>query len=69
MTVSIRWDEFYMAPSATTMDENGSIAVCCAEACGPEVFDLTGALEPEDEFGPGRALAQRTVASSREEST
>ena len=38
-----RWDEFYMAPSATTMNENGSIAVSCAEACGPEVFDLTGA--------------------------
>jgi hypothetical protein len=40
----IRWDEFYMAPSATTINENGKhLAVCCAEACGPEVLDLTGA--------------------------
>jgi hypothetical protein len=41
-----------------------ALAVCCGEACGPEVFDLTGACEPEDEFDLGRALAQRTVASS-----
>jgi hypothetical protein len=54
-----------MAESATTINENGvRRAVCCAEACDPEVFDLTGAGEPADEFDPGRALAQRTVASS-----
>jgi hypothetical protein len=39
-----RWDEFCMAHSATTINEN---VVCwqyaVAEACGPEVFDLTGA--------------------------
>ena len=39
-----RWDEFYMAPRATTMNESGKhLAVCWAEACGPEVLDLTGA--------------------------
>jgi hypothetical protein len=44
MVYVIRWDEFCMAPSATTINENGvSLAVCWAEACGPEVFDLTGA--------------------------
>jgi len=40
-----RWDEFYMAPSPAPQRwmKTGSIAVCCAETCGPEVFDLTGA--------------------------
>ena len=59
-----------MAESATTINENGSsMAVGCAEASGPEVFDLTGACESEVEFDPGRALAQLTVASSWGEST
>jgi hypothetical protein len=54
-----------MTHSVTTINEKqGRRAVCCAEACDPEVFDLTGAGEPADEFDPGRALAQRTVASS-----
>ena len=38
-----RWDEFCMAEGATTINENGFVTVCYAEACDPEVFDLTGA--------------------------
>ena len=38
-----RWDEFYTAHSATTMNENGSRRQYAGEACGPEVFGLTGA--------------------------
>jgi hypothetical protein len=44
--------------------KTGSSLLSFATTCGPEVFSLTGALEPVDEFDPGRALAQRTVASS-----
>ena len=54
--VATRWDEFCMSHSATTIYENGDHCVCSAEACGPEVFSLTGALEPEDEFDPRRAF-------------
>ncbi len=32
-----------MAEGATTINENGFVTVCYAEACDPEVFDLTGA--------------------------
>jgi hypothetical protein len=64
-TVAIRWDEFYMARSATTMDENGSRR---QYAVARRVVQRSSALlvlkKPEDEFDPGRALAQRTVASS-----
>ena len=49
--------------------KTGSVGSMLCEACGPEVFDLTGAGEPADEFDPGRALARRTVASSQGEST
>jgi len=44
--------------------KTGSSLLTFATTCGPEVVSLTGALEPVDEFDPGRALAQRTVASS-----
>jgi len=44
--------------------KTGSDLTMLAKTCGPEVFGLTGALEPADEFDPGRALAQRIVASS-----
>ena len=43
ITVVTRWDEFCMAEGATTINENGFVTVCYAEACDPEVFDLTGA--------------------------
>src|SRR5271156_6684930 len=62
------WDEFYMAPSATTINENGKR---WRYAVARRVVQRSSALlvlkKPEDEFDPGRALAQRTVASSREE--
>jgi hypothetical protein len=52
------------------MDENGSRR---QYAVARRVVQRSSALvvlkKPEDEFDPGRALAQRTVASSREEST
>ena len=45
MVYEIRWDEFCMADSATTINENGirSVGSMLFEACGPEVFGLTGA--------------------------
>jgi len=68
LTVFNRWDEFYMAPSATTINENGKR---WRYAVPRRVVQRSSALlvlkKPEDEFDPGRALAQRTVASSREE--
>ncbi len=61
----IRWDEFCMTPLASQRSmKTGSSLLSFAKTCGPEVVSLTGALEPVDEFDPGRALAQRTVASS-----
>jgi len=30
-------------PAPQRLMKTGSIGICCAEACGPEVFDLTGA--------------------------
>jgi hypothetical protein len=70
MIVASRWDEFYTARSATTKDENGSRR---QYAVARRVVQRSSALlvlkKPEGEFDPGRALAQRTVASSREEST
>jgi hypothetical protein len=61
----LRWDEFCMTPLASQRSmKTGSSLLSFAKTCGPEVVSLTGALEPVDEFDPGRALAQRTVASS-----
>src|SRR5271170_936579 len=60
-----RWDEFYTARSATTINENGNR---WRYAVPRRVVQRSSALlvlkKPEDEFDPGRALAQRTVASS-----
>ena len=54
-----------MAPSATTINENGKH---WQYAVPRRVVQRSSTLlvlkKPEDEFDPGRALAQRPVASS-----
>jgi hypothetical protein len=65
LTNEIRWDEFYMTHNATTINEKGKH---WRYAVPRRVVQRSSALlvlkKPEDEFDPGRALAQRTVASS-----
>jgi hypothetical protein len=56
-----RWDEFCMAHSATTINENG---ICWQHAVRGVVQRSSTLLElePVDEFDPGRSLAQRKGA-------
>ena len=57
--MSIAW-----RTAATTINENGSRwQYAVPRRVVQRSSGLTGARKPADEFDPGRALAQRTVAS------